>query len=126
MGLVAGRFQLTSKGFGFVIPDNKGDRPDVFIPPRVLHGAMNNDRVLARVNNAARAKSLRRNPAYHTHANNKVVGVFHQTGDFAFVTPDDKRIGQDVYVMRKHFNGAKDGQKVVVEITEWPPGASQG
>ena len=22
--------------------------------------------------------------------------------------------------MRKHFNGAKDGQKVVVEITEWP------
>ena len=121
MGLVAGRFQLTSKGFGFVIPDNKGDRPDVFIPPRALHGAMNNDRVLARVNNVAQGKKpegeiLR----IITHANNKVVGVFHQTGDFAFVTPDDKRIGQDVYIMRKHFNGAKDGQKVVVEITEWP------
>ena len=29
MGLVAGRFQLTSKGFGFVIPDNKGEGPDV-------------------------------------------------------------------------------------------------
>ncbi|MBQ6617827.1 MAG: ribonuclease R, partial [Phascolarctobacterium sp.] len=25
MGLVTGRLQLTSKGFGFVIPDNKGD-----------------------------------------------------------------------------------------------------
>lgn len=121
MGLVAGRFQLTSKGFGFVIPDNKGDRPDVFIPPRALNGAMNNDRVLARVNNDTHGKKpegeiLR----IIVHANNKVVGVFHQTGDFAFVTPDDKRIGQDVYVMRKHFNGAKDGQKVVVEITEWP------
>ncbi len=121
MGLVAGRFQLTSKGFGFVIPDNKGDRPDVFIPPRSLNGAMNNDRVLARVNNDAHGKKpegeiLR----IIVHANNKVVGIFHQTGDFAFVTPDDKRIGQDVYVMRKHFNGAKDGQKVVVEITEWP------
>ena len=56
MGLVAGRFQLTSKGFGFVIPDNKGDRPDVFIPPRALNGAMNNDRVLARVNNDAHGK----------------------------------------------------------------------
>ena len=55
-----------------------------------------------------------------THANNKVVGVFHQSGDFAFVTPDDKRIGQDIYVMRRNFKGAKDGQKVVVEITEWP------
>lgn len=121
MGLVAGRFQLTSKGFGFVIPDNKGDRPDVFIPPRSLNGAMNNDRVLARVNNDAHGKKpegeiLR----IIVHANNKVVGIFHQTGDFAFVTPDDKRIGQDVYVMPKHFNGAKDGQKVVVEITEWP------
>ncbi len=121
MGLVAGRFQLTSKGFGFVIPDNKGERPDVFIPPRALNGAMNNDRVLARVNNNAHGKKpegeiLR----IIVHANNKVVGVFHQSGDFAFVTPDDKRIGQDVYVMRRNFNGAKDGQKVVVEITEWP------
>lgn len=121
MGLVAGRFQLTSKGFGFVIPDNKGERPDVFIPPRALNGAMNNDRVLARVNNDTHGKKpegeiLR----IITHANNKVVGVFHQTGDFAFVTPDDKRIGQDVYVMRRDFNNAKDGQKVVVEITEWP------
>lgn len=121
MGLVAGRFQLTSKGFGFVIPDNKGDRPDVFIPPRSLNGAMNNDRVLARVNNDTHGKKpegeiLR----IILHANNKVVGIFHQTGDFAFVTPDDKRIGQDIYVMRRNFHGAKDGQKVVVVITEWP------
>lgn len=120
MGLVAGRFQLTSKGFGFVIPDNKGDRPDVFIPPRALNGAMNNDRVLARIDNDTHGKKpegeiLR----IIVHANNKVVGVFHQSGEFAFVTPDDKRIGQDVYVMKRHFNNAKDGQKVVVEITEW-------
>lgn len=121
MGLVAGRFQLTSKGFGFVIPDNKGDRPDVFIPPRALNGAMNNDRVLARIDNDTHGKKpegeiLR----IIVHANNKVVGVFHQSGEFAFVTPDDKRIGQDVYVMKRHFNNAKDGQKVVVEIIEWP------
>ena len=49
MGLVVGRFQLTSKGFGFVIPDNKGEKPDVFVPPNSLNGAMNNDRVMARV-----------------------------------------------------------------------------
>ena len=53
MGLVAGRFQLSSKGFGFLIPDNKGNKPDVFIPPRKLHGAMNNDRVMARVDSHA-------------------------------------------------------------------------
>lgn len=121
MGLVAGRLQLTSKGFGFVIPDNKGERSDVFIPPRALNGAMNNDRVLARVNSAVAGQ----NPEGEvlriiTHANGRVVGVFYQTGDFAFVTPDDKRIGQDIYIMRKNFHGAKNLQKVVVEITQWP------
>lgn len=121
MGLIAGRLQLTSKGFGFVIPDNKKENPDVFIAPRSLNGAMNNDRVLARVNYNVHGKRpegeiLR----IITHANNKVVGIFCRTGSYAFVTPDDKRIGQDIYVMKKDFNGAKNGQKVVVEITTWP------
>ena len=121
MGLVAGRFQLTSKGFGFVIPDNKGDKPDVFIPPYALNGAMNNDRVMARIN----ADSHGKKPEGEIirivkHAHNKVVGIFYQCGDFAFVTPDDKRIGQDIYVMHNNFAKARDGQKVVVEITAWP------
>lgn len=121
MGLVSGRFQLTSKGFGFVIPDNKGERPDVFIPPRALNGAMNNDRVMARVNNDVHGKKPEGEIIrIITHANDKIVGTFHQNGDFAFVVPDDKRIGKDIYIMRRHFNGARENQKVVVEITEWP------
>lgn len=121
MGLVAGRFQLNAKGFGFVIPDNKGANPDVFIPPHCLGSAMNNDRVLARVEKSVHGRKpegeiiriIRR-------ANDKVVGVFHQTGPFAFVTPDDRRIGQDVYIPKKCFGGAKDGQKVVAKIEIWP------
>ena len=121
MGLVVGRFQLTSKGFGFVIPDNKGEKLDVFIPPNALNGAMNNDRVMARLSNDSRGKKPEGEIIrIIEHANNKVVGIFYQNGDFAFVTPDDKRIGQDVYVNRSDFGKAKDGQKVVVEITAWP------
>ena len=134
MGFVAGRFQLTSKGFGFVIPDNKKEqvknaedklvtreKPDVFIPPHCVRAAMNNDRVLARITQPG----LGRKPEGEIvkvveHANNKVVGIFHYSGDFAFATPDDKHVGQDVYVARKDFNGAKPEQKVVVEITLWP------
>lgn len=121
MGLVAGRFQLSSKGFGFLIPDNKGNKPDVFIPPRKLHGAMNNDRVMARVDSHAPG----RRPEGEIiriieHANTRIVGVFKRTMDFAFVTPDDKRIGGDIYILRKNFGGAANNQKVIVEITEWP------
>lgn len=121
MGLVVGRFQLTSKGFGFVIPDNKGERPDVFIPPRALAGAMNNDRVMARVESQLSGKKPEGEIIrIITRANNKVVGVFVKSGDFGFVVPDDKRIGQDIYIARKNFCGAKPDQKVVVEITAWP------
>jgi ribonuclease R len=121
MGLVAGRFQLSSKGFGFLIPDNKGNKPDVFIPPRKIHGAMNNDRVMARIDSHAPG----RRPEGEIiriieHANPRIVGVFRRTMDFAFVTPDDKRIGSDIFILRKNFGGAANNQKVVVEITEWP------
>ena len=82
---------------------------------------MNNDRVMARVEsssggNKPEGEIIR----IITHANNKIVGIFHQSGDFGFVTPDDKRIGQDIYIMKRHFGGAKTNQKVVAEITEWP------
>lgn len=121
MGLVVGRFQMNSKGFGFVIPDDRKEKEDVFVPPRKLHGAMNNDRVMARVDSTAKD----RRPEGEiiriiTRANPRIVGVFQRTKDFAFVTPDDRRIGGDVYILRKNFGGAADGQKVVVEITEWP------
>lgn len=134
LGFVAGRFQLTSKGFGFVIPDDKieyvkldigetikQEKPDVFIPASQTGTAMNNDRVLAHITSAQAGKKPEGEILkVITHANNKVVGVFHQSNDFGFVVPDDKRIGQDIYVIRKNFNGAKDMQKVMVEITQWP------
>lgn len=122
-GHVVGRLQLTSKGFGFVIPDNKGDKPDIFIGQRLLNTAMNNDRVLVHLTSAPSDKKPEGEIVrIISRANSKIVGVFHESKDFAFVTPEDNHIGKDVYVMRKHFNGAKDNQVVVVEITVWPEG----
>ncbi|MPM42416.1 Ribonuclease R [bioreactor metagenome] len=51
MNLVVGRLSATNKGFGFVIPENPiEDEGDVFIPPDAMQNAMNNDRVVARIN----------------------------------------------------------------------------
>jgi len=123
MGLVVGRFQLTSKGFGFVIPDNKGEKPDVFVPPNALNGAMNNDRIMARVS-VGRGGQKPEGEVIRiiTHANARIVGTFVPSGEFGFVVPDDKRIGQDIYIASKNFNGVKNNQKVVAEIITWPEG----
>ena len=53
-------------------------------------------------------------------AHHKLVGTFSKSGEFGFVIPDNKRVGRDIYVRRKDFNGARDKEKVVVEITTWP------
>jgi ribonuclease R len=123
MGLVTGRLQITSKGFGFVIPLEKNGDPDLFIPASALSGAMNDDTVMARVSN----RGLDNRPEGKViriinRAHEKFVGSFVKNGDFGFVVPDNRHIGQDIYVRRRDFNGARDGQKVVVKITTWPDG----
>ena len=47
MGLVVGKFQGHQRGFGFVIAET--ERPDVFIPADNVNGAMNGDKVIAKV-----------------------------------------------------------------------------
>jgi len=121
MGLVVGRCQVTSKGFAFVVPEEKTADGDLFIPASSLSGAMDGDTVMARVmksgfDDRQEGKIIR----ILDRAHHKLVGTFSKSGEFGFVIPDNKRVGRDIYVRRKDFNGARDKEKVVVEITTWP------
>lgn len=123
MNLIPGRIQGNKKGFGFLIPNNR-EVKDLFIPAENMNGAMNNDKVLARVT-TGEVKSKRCEGEVVRilkRANEKVVGVFENSRNFAFVVPDDQRIYQDIFIPKNDFNGAQEGYKVVVEITQWPDG----
>ena len=48
------------------------------------------------------------------------VGVIQLNKNFAFVVPDDKKMPVDIYVPLKKIKNAKEGQKVLVKIVEWP------
>ena len=121
MNLVVGRIQGNAKGFAFLIPDDDNQR-DVYIKGDDLNGAIHNDRVIVRL-----YKSLEDNKKQEgevirilVRANINVVGTLESSGNFAFVLPDDSRIGQDFFVSKDNFNGAKDGDKVVIQVTRWP------
>ena len=124
MNLVVGTLSMTSKGFGFVIPDvkNSEEETDVFIPVSALNSAMNNDRVVVRLHGAAGIGKAREGEIIRiiTRANKRIVGTFESSKSFGFVTADDPKIGQDIFIPKASFNGAKIGAKVVVEITKWP------
>lgn len=127
MNLVVGKMSITSKGFGFVIPDNgleegKAKVDDIFIPAGMLNSAMNNDKVLVRITTERSSFTKREGEVIRIleRANNKVVGTFESSRTFGFVVPDDSRLNQDIFIEGRNFNGAKVGMKVVAEITKWP------
>lgn len=127
MHLVVGHLSMTAKGFGFIIPDvrevvNDVEESDVFVPGPNLDTAMHGDRVVARVTESQDPNRSREGEIIRIleRANEKIVGTFESSKMFGFVTPDNTKLTQDVFVPKKEFHGAKTGDKVVVKVTKWP------
>ncbi|MGI6085852.1 MAG: ribonuclease R, partial [Acetivibrionales bacterium] len=120
MGLIVGKFQGNTKGYGFVLPDY-GDE-DLFIPSNAINGAMHGDRVISRVSRHASGDRHKEGEIINIieRANKTIVGKFDRSEHFGFVTPDHVRLSGDIFIPRDLINGAEKGQKVVVEITKWP------
>ena len=90
----------------------------------MLSSAMHGDRVVVRVMPSEIPGRSREGEIIRVvdRANTKIVGTFESSKTFGFVTPDDTKLNQDIFIPRKSFGGAKVGMKVVVEITKWPNG----
>ncbi len=121
MGLFVGKFVSHRKGFGFVESDEEYTQ-DLFIPADNVNTAMHNDRVIAEIvtpatdDRRAEGKIIKVVKREVT----EVVGLFQPSKNFGFVVPDNKKFNQDIYIPKKFFSGAKENDKVVVEITVWP------
>jgi len=120
MGLVVGKLQGHQKGFGFVIPEE--ERPDIFIPSSFINGAMNGDRVVAKITKEDKGGKKCEGEIIRIleRANKTIIGTYEDSKNFGFVVADDKRIHHDIFISKNERNGAKTGQIVIVEITEWP------
>ena len=121
LGLIKGKLQAHKKGFGFLIPEEEGER-DVFIPSSFINGAMNNDRVLVQITRDDVNGKKREGEVVEVleRANNKIIGIYEDSRNFGFVVPEDTRLNQDIFVSKKDKNGAKHGDVVIVEVTQWP------
>lgn len=119
MGLISGRVIAHPDGFGFLVPDEGGD--DLFLAPRPMRSLMHGDRAMVRIAGfdrqgrpeGALVEVLER-------ANHRVVGRFFYESGVAFVVPDNRRLIHEVLVPNDASGGAKHGQIVVAEITQYP------
>ena len=121
MNLIVGKLEGHPGGYAFLLPDDP-EIDDIYISREDMNGAMHGDRVLVRPKIAAKANSKVEGEVIRIlqRALKTVVGTVERGKHFSFVVPDDKRIFYDLYVPKDKTIGAKNGQKVVAKITEWP------
>lgn len=117
--MLEGVFERRSNGKNFFVPDDDGNI--IFIPERNSKHAMTGDRV--KVQLLAKRKRADTEGAVVEileRAQNRFVGVLEVQKHFAFLVMDSKFLSNDIFIPTEDLNGAKDGEKVRVEITEWP------
>ncbi len=121
--MLEGRFERRSNGKNFFVPDD--DANIIYIPERNSKHAMNGDRV--RVQLLAKRKRAETEGTVVEilqHTQSRFVGVLEVQKHFAFLVMDNKYLSNDIFIPKEDLNGAGNGDKVVVEIVEWPEKAN--
>ena len=115
LGYLTGHMQVTTRGFGFLIPDDGSD--DIFISQKMLNGALNGDAVVARVLDSHGASSREGEVmAVREHVNARIIGTLEKVKGGYVVHSDNNKLGENFFVERGELGGAKSGQKVVADI----------
>ncbi len=117
-GSITGRVELQPQGFAY-IDSEEVDEP-VLVSRNNLNHAMEGD--LVKVYLYARRKKHQLEGEVEEileRAKSTFVGVIERSRNFAFFIPDGK-VSFDLFIPFEKLNGARDGQKVIARITEWP------
>lgn len=121
--LIAGTVQGHADGFGFLIPDDKEKYggTDFFLSPREMSQVMHGDRVMVRQAGVdKRGRPEAKIVEVLERKNTRLVGRIMRANGFSIVAAEDKRVNQDILIPYHLDMQAKDGQVVMVELTDQP------
>lgn len=116
---ITGVVELTAKGSAYIISDESEE--DVFVAFSNLKHALNGDKVKVLV--YARRKNSRPEGEVVEIVEKKkatFVGTIQLSENYAFLLPGGKQMPYDVFIPLHQLGGAKNGEKVIVKITDWP------
>ena len=116
-----GIFDASSRGSGYVICD--AFEEDIFIASNNVNKALDGDEVELYVfKRRKRGKLEGEITQIIKRAKTQYVGVIqiYEKNNFAFVVPDSNKMTTDIFVPINKINKAEDGDKVLVELVDWP------
>ena len=118
-----GTVDITGRGNAYIVIEGMED--DVFVPFNKLNKAFHKDIVEVYIFPRRSGKKLEGEiTRVIERKKNTFVGIVDMQKTFAFIRPSDFRMYTDIFVSKEKLGAAEDGDKVVVEITEWPDKAS--
>jgi VacB/RNase II family 3'-5' exoribonuclease len=114
-----GKLDMTAKGSGYVVVEELDE--DVFIPSGNINKAFDGDKVEIYIYKRRRnKKSEGEITQILERKKTRFVGVLQLQENFGFVSIADGKMYTDIFVQKNKIGEAKNGDKVVVEMEEWP------
>jgi len=123
-GQIVGTFRANPKGFGFITPREPNSHGDLFIPPSATADAMTGDIVIAKVKREGKRGGQMRYSGevieVLERAQNRFVGTLLKHPETWIVQPDGASFIEPISVDDVGAKGAREKDKVVVEILSYP------
>ena len=114
-----GRVDIAGRGQGYIIVEDLED--DIFVKNENLHKALNGDVVEVYVFKRKRGgKSEGEVTRILERKRTEFVGTIQIQANFAFVEISDHKMYTDIFIPKNNINNAKNGEKVLVEMLDWP------
>lgn len=114
---IIGRVESIASGSAFVVCEDLEE--DVFVHSKNLKHALHGDVVKLKVFEG-RKKQEGEVLEIIQRGKSAYIGVLQINAKFAFFIPDNNKINVDFYVPLSKLKGAKEGQKVVAKLIDWP------
>lgn len=118
---ITGMVDFVNPRFAFIVSAER--EVDVRVKAEDLHNALDGDKVKIIV--YGKVKDGREEGEVVEIVERKrdeFVGRIEISARYAFVVPDSKKTHFDIFVNLENINGAKNNDKVIVRVTEWPQG----
>ncbi len=117
--LFTGIVEFTQRGAAFVLVDELDE--DIYISKSLTGMALNGDTVTVELIRQKKGSRLEgKIIEVVDRARTQFVGTVQRMKKFAFVIPDNSRVHVDFFVSMEDMNKAKDGDKVLVDLIDWP------
>lgn len=115
-----GTIDMKQTGKAYVIPQDE-NREDVLISANNIHHALHGDTVKVLMFPQRKMhKPEGQVVEILKRARTRFVGIIQKQDRFAFLISDSRTMVVDIFIPLNELNGAQDGEKVVVEMTDWP------